>query len=257
MFMNAARTSMLAQPSRCKIFNAMRQATARRAARLIAPSFSPRLLRLDIAAIWSLQGRINGRESKHMFTIIKSAVAVSLVALTAGLGAPQTASAHGDAAPVAHGNAAPVAHGDAAPADAVSSMLLQRPANAKFMVVPGLDPCATIAPLRGDMSKGPATLMVRMKTGCAVPYHWHTPSEEIVVLQGAPLAQMLGKRPVMLRVGAYSQLPSRHVHRFRCTSKVDCLLFLVADAQFDIHYTDERGVEIPADVALRAAKKRW
>ncbi|MFC4314208.1 hypothetical protein ACFPN2_34400 [Steroidobacter flavus] len=27
--------------------------------------------------------------------------------------------------------------------------------------------------------------MVRMRTGCVVPFHWHTPSEEIVILQGA------------------------------------------------------------------------
>jgi quercetin dioxygenase-like cupin family protein len=103
--------------------------------------------------------------------------------------------------------------------------------------------------------------MVRMTAGCTVPFHWHTPSEEIVVLQGEPLAQMFGQRPYRLRVGSYSQLPTHHVHRFKCVSSVNCLLFLVADGPFDIHFVDERGNEIATDVALDAAAKagnvRW
>ena len=136
-----------------------------------------------------------------------------------------------------------------------TGILLQRPANAKFISVPGVPACTTIAPLHGDMGKGPATLMVRMKAGCMVPYHWHTPSEELVVLQGAPLAQMRGERPIMLQVGSYSQLPSHHVHRFRCTSKSDCLIFLVADAAFDIHFVDDSGKEIDTPHALEAARR--
>jgi quercetin dioxygenase-like cupin family protein len=140
-------------------------------------------------------------------------------------------------------------------AEMAHAVLLQRPSDAKFIAVPGVPECTTMAPLHGDMSKGPATLMVRMTAGCMVPYHWHTPSEEMIVLQGAPLAQMRGERPVMLKVGSYSQLPSPHAHRFRCTSKVDCLLFLVADAAFDIHFVDDAGVEISTEAALAAARK--
>ena len=136
------------------------------------------------------------------------------------------------------------------------AFLLQRPGEAKFIAVPGVPECTTLAPLHGDMSKGPATLMVRMRAGCVVPYHWHTPSEEMIVLQGAPLSQMRGERPVMLKVGSYTQLPSPHVHRFRCTSKVDCLIFLVADAAFDIHFVDDAGKEISTEAALAAAGKQ-
>lgn len=134
-------------------------------------------------------------------------------------------------------------------------VLLQRPADAAFLAMPGVPKCTTIAPLHGDMSKGPVTLMVRMTAGCMVPYHWHTPSEELVILQGAPLAQMRGQRPVMLKVGSYSQLPSGHIHRFRCTSKVDCLIFMAADATFDIHFADDNGKEISTEAALAAAER--
>lgn len=132
-------------------------------------------------------------------------------------------------------------------------ILLQDPNKADFQGSPGVPECTSFAGLRGDISKGPGTLMVRMRPGCVVPFHWHTPSEEIVILQGAPLAQMLGERPVLLKVGSYSQLPSKHVHRFRCTSKVDCVLFLVADGVFDIHFVDEGGKEIATEEALKAA----
>ena len=40
------------------------------------------------------------------------------------------------------------------------AFLLQRPGEAKFIAVPGVPECTTLAPLHGDMSKGPATLMV-------------------------------------------------------------------------------------------------
>src|ERR1700761_3351738 len=120
-----------------------------------------------------------------------------------------------------------VAFGAGPAPGADDGILLQQAAKAKFISVPGVPACTTLAPLRGDMGKTASTLMVRMTAGCMVPFHWHTPSEEIVVLQGSPLAQMFGKRPYMLKVGSYSQLPTHHVHRFKCTSKVDCLLFLV------------------------------
>jgi quercetin dioxygenase-like cupin family protein len=136
-----------------------------------------------------------------------------------------------------------------------NGILLQQAAKAKFISVPGVPACTTLAPLRGDMGKSASTLMVRMTPGCMVPFHWHTPSEEIVVLQGSPLAQMLGQRPYFLKVGSYSQLPTHHVHRFRCASKADCLMFLVADGAFDIHFVDEQGKEISTEAALDAAAK--
>jgi len=73
------------------------------------------------------------------------------------------------------------------------------------------------------------------------------------VLQGAPLAQMKGERPVILQVGSYSQLPSGHVHRFRCTSSEDCLIFMAADAAFDIFFVDDKGATITTEAALAAA----
>jgi quercetin dioxygenase-like cupin family protein len=146
----------------------------------------------------------------------------------------------------------------AAPAEAMAEMesiLIQDPAKAPFAAVPGVPACVTMAPLRGSLGTGPASAMVRMKTGCVVPYHWHTPSEELIVLKGAPLAQMKGMRPMILKLGSYSQLPSRHVHRFRCTSRKDCIMVLVTGGAFDIHFVDDSGTEITTEAALVSAEK--
>lgn len=148
-----------------------------------------------------------------------------------------------------------------APMHGAPATLLQDPAKAPFAAVPGVPECVTMAPLRGNLGTGPATVMVRMTQGCVVPYHWHTPSEELVVLRGAPLAQMQGERPVLLKVGSYSQLPSMHTHRFRCESKEPCVMALVTGGVFDIHFVDDAGKEISTEQALAIAAKsgrtRW
>ena len=53
---------------------------------------------------------------------------------------------------------------------------------------------------------------------------------------------------------AISYLPSRHVHRATCLGAAPCLVFLSADAPFDIHWVDGAGQEISLDAALKAAK---
>lgn len=133
-------------------------------------------------------------------------------------------------------------------------VLVQDPSKAPFTAVPGVPACVTMAPLHGNLATGPATAMVKMTKGCMVPFHWHTPSEELIVLKGRPYAQMMGEKPKYLETGSYSQLPSKHVHRFRCESEGDCILVLVADAAFDIQFVDEAGKPISTEAAIKAAE---
>jgi len=133
-------------------------------------------------------------------------------------------------------------------------VLIQDATQAPFVAVPGVPACVTMAPLHGNLATGPATAMVKMTTGCVVPFHWHTPSEELIVLKGRPYAQMMGEKPKYLETGSYSQLPSKHMHRFRCASKEDCIMVLIADAAFDIHFVNDKGAEISTEDALKAAE---
>tara|TARA_B110000967_G_scaffold9222_2_gene9250 strand:- start:14179 stop:14700 length:522 start_codon:yes stop_codon:yes gene_type:complete len=135
------------------------------------------------------------------------------------------------------------------------TIVLYDPATADFKPSPGVPECTTFDTLSGDMAVGSATLMVRMASGCVVPYQWHTPNEELLFLTGSIVAQLLGEMPLTLGNGAYLQLPSGRPHRFRCVSKEDCVMLVIADAGFDIHYVTELGREITPGEALDEAKR--
>ena len=119
----------------------------------------------------------------------------------------------------------------------------------KFTAVPGLPSCATAAILRGDPRWGPAWVLLKLASGCRVPWHWHTPTEDLVVISGQGSLEMKDGKALRFTPGAYTSLPSHHVHRANCTRA--CLLFDAADGAFDIHYVDANGEEISADQALK------
>ena len=68
-------------------------------------------------------------------------------------------------------------------------------------------------------------------------------------------AQAQEDKPLVARHGDFAYLPSHHVHRATCLGAAPCLVFLSADAPFDIHWVDEAGQEIPLAAALPGAKR--
>jgi len=135
------------------------------------------------------------------------------------------------------------------------AMILLRPDDAKFMPVPGVSACMTLASLRGDASKGPATFATRLEAGCVAPWHWHSATEESVLLKGQAVAQMKGAAAITLPTGSYAQFPSHHAHRYRCLPGSDCIIVTVADQAFDIHWVDAAGNEITFDKAVKLMKR--
>ena len=119
----------------------------------------------------------------------------------------------------------------------------------KFTSVPEFPSCLTQAVQNGDPSKGPAVILFKAKAGCLIPWHWHTPMEQIMMVSGSAKVQMKDSgKSTVLRAGGYAKLPSKHVHQFTCTS--NCTGFVISNAAFDIHYVDASGKEIPAEAAL-------
>jgi hypothetical protein len=141
--------------------------------------------------------------------------------------------------------------GTSAPLHAADTgkMLLVNPQTAKFITVPGLPTCATVTTLRGDPRYGPAWVLLKLASGCRVPWHWHTPNEDLVVISGQGNLEMKDGPPLPFVPGAYASLPSHHVHRANCTRA--CLLFDSADGPFDIHYVDANGQEISMEQAVK------
>jgi quercetin dioxygenase-like cupin family protein len=127
-------------------------------------------------------------------------------------------------------------------------------AEQKFASLPNFPDCMKGAVLHGDPgSASGATLIGKATAGCRIPWHFHTPNEEVGIISGTVKIQMKDEPAKMLKAGGYAYMPSKHQHEFTCITA--CSLFASADGKFDIHYVDADGKEIPLEDALKKGKK--
>jgi len=129
-------------------------------------------------------------------------------------------------------------------------MVLAKAATSKFVALPGLPACMTVAVQRGDPTKESAALLLKFTAGCSVPWHWHTAGEQLLLVSGKGTAEMKDGKPAAMSSGDYAFLPSKMIHQFKAVTAVTMLD--IPDAAFDIHYVDKSGSEIPPDQALKA-----
>ena len=134
-----------------------------------------------------------------------------------------------------------------------SIALAENVAQMKVGPVPGLPTCATGSVQNGDPAKGPSIIHAKMAAGCTIPWHWHTPNENVMMVTGTARMEMKDGKPLRLDPGAYTLMPSHHVHQFSCAK--GCTLYLYADAPFDIHYVNAGGSEISPDDAMKPLKE--
>src|SRR6476660_3141983 len=122
---------------------------------------------------------------------------------------------------------AALAVGDAlsARAKAAEPMAAVNPQTLKYISIPNMPKCVSAAILRGDPRSGPAWVLLRLATGCRVPSHWHTANEDLVVISGRGTIAMKDGPSLQFAPGAYSSLPSHHVHSANCSRA--CLLFSI------------------------------
>ena len=125
-------------------------------------------------------------------------------------------------------------------------------AGMKFVNFPGLPACATGAVENGDPNHGPSVILLKATAGCKIPWHWHTPNEQVMIASGVGMVEMKDAKPVSLRAGGYASFPSRHAHQFSCVGP--CMAFVSSDGIFDIHYVDKDGKEISPEQALGSGK---
>jgi quercetin dioxygenase-like cupin family protein len=134
-----------------------------------------------------------------------------------------------------------------------NSMAYATPSKSKFMKMPNLPDCMTVAVQRGDPSKGPSVLLLKFQPGCTVPWHWHTAGESLIVVSGTGKMQMKDGQPMPARPGDYVYLPGKNIHQFTSSSAV--LLYDMPDGAFDIHYVNKAGSEIPFSDAVKTVVK--
>jgi mannose-6-phosphate isomerase-like protein (cupin superfamily) len=138
-------------------------------------------------------------------------------------------------------------------AEDTEQMVMLDPQKLEFTEIPDMPACASAAILRGNPRYGPAWVLLKLASGCQVPWHWHSANETLVVISGRGALSMKDGPPLQFVPGAYASLPSHHQHHANCTRT--CLLFNGADAAFDIHYVDAKGEEISADKVLKPSAR--
>lgn len=144
----------------------------------------------------------------------------------------------------------PSARAAALPAESKSVQpIVKSWASAKFDGLAVLPSCSSFAVDRGDPTTGPSVLIVKLKAGCVVPWHWHTAREEIMLVSGTGKVDISNFPSRVVHQGDYILLPARHRHQFAC--RTTCVFFDAISGKFDIHYVDHSGKEIPVQEALK------
>ncbi len=126
-------------------------------------------------------------------------------------------------------------------------------ATLKLMTIPVAPACFEFTSVEGDPMKGAATIFFRAKTGCVIPWHWHTANEHLMVVSGRAKLEMKDHPADTLSAGDYALLTSKGIHQFTCLSA--CVVYDVTDGTFDIHYVKADGTEIPPEEALKTTAK--
>jgi quercetin dioxygenase-like cupin family protein len=139
-------------------------------------------------------------------------------------------------------------------AQGASGMTLAALKTSKFVNLPGLPTCMTVAVQRGDPSKESAALLIKFAPGCTVPWHWHSAGEQLLLVSGSGTAEMKEGKPGAMHAGDYAYLPAKSVHQFKAVTAA--LLLDIPDAAFDIHYVDKDGQELSPEQALKPAARK-
>ncbi len=66
----------------------------------------------------------------------------------------------------------------------------QNMAEMKIVALPGLPTCVTGSVQNGAPSKGPSIILGKMVAGCAIPWHRHTPNENLMMVSGVGKVEM-------------------------------------------------------------------
>ena len=66
--------------------------------------------------------------------------------------------------------------------------------SAKFGAVPNAPKCFTVAVEKGDPSKDVSIILAKFAPGCVAPWHWHTPTETVMVVSGSLEVQNEGRK---------------------------------------------------------------
>lgn len=136
------------------------------------------------------------------------------------------------------------------------------PALARTALDPGLEwgPCpaffpegCSIAVLHGDPAQPNADIFFKVPPGYAIPAHWHTSAERMVLVSGRLRVSYEGQDEVVLDAGDYAYGPAERVHEGACDAGESCVLFIAFEAPVDALPVGQAADWHPAAATLHAA----
>ena len=116
--------------------------------------------------------------------------------------------------------------------------------------------CLAAAHETGDSKQGASVSLVKFDPGCIIPWHWHTPNENVMVVDGALLQEWKDHPSSVAKRGDFIHIPSHQINQATCVSDAPCMILLYSDGPWDMHYVDASGKEISGDEAVAAATKK-
>lgn len=97
-------------------------------------------------------------------------------------------------------------------------------------------PCLASALQTGNPQVGPSTWILKVPSGCVVPWHSHTAQEQLIVVAGDVTAEMTGHGAARLGPGGFAMMEGGMAHQFTCRSGEACVLFAIFDRAYDIKW---------------------
>jgi quercetin dioxygenase-like cupin family protein len=94
--------------------------------------------------------------------------------------------------------------------------------------------CYRVAIEKGDPGTGPSTAILEAKPNCAVPPHYHTAEEQLMIVRGTFMVGMEGRSDTLLGPGGFAMMPGKHPHWFTCQASRGCAMFVTLDRAYDI-----------------------
>lgn len=92
--------------------------------------------------------------------------------------------------------------------------------------------CA-IAVLHGDPGKNNSDVFFKVPAGAAIPEHWHTSAERMVLVSGTLHVSYQGQKEVTLKPGSYAYGPPKAPHKAHCSKGDPCVLFIAFESPVD------------------------
>lgn len=90
-----------------------------------------------------------------------------------------------------------------------------------------------IAVLHGDPAKENLDVFFRIPGKSALPLHWHTSAERMVLVAGELHVTYEGQKEAVLKVGSYAYGPAKKPHSGTCVSPTPCVLFIAFESPLD------------------------